>query len=79
MGLEGYHDLLKDLLNAVGGPVASDLLLSSVILADGGTIGDNPGFYEPGDLPPGFSNTKYGPPNIFHQMKWLYFFKYILD
>ena len=77
--LEGYHGLLIDLLKAVGGPVASDILISSVILADGGTIGDNPGYYEPGDLPPGFSNTKYGLPNIFHQMKWLYFMKYILD
>jgi len=69
--LEGYHDLLRDLLNAVGGPVASDMLLSSVILADGGTIGDNPGFYEPGDLP-------HGPPNILHQMKLFYFINYIL-
>lgn len=79
LGLKGYENLLEALLRAWGGPVPQDVLLSSVILADGGTIGDNPGYYEPGDLPPGFSNTKYGPPNIFHQMKWLYFMKYIID
>jgi hypothetical protein len=79
LALEGYQNLLEAILRAWGGPVPQDVLLSSVILADGGTIGDNPGYYEPGDLPPGFSNTKYGPPNIFHQMKWLYFMKYIVD
>ena len=75
LALEGYQTLLEALLRAWGGPVPQDVLLSSVILADGGSIGDNPGYYEPF----GFSNTKYGPPNIFHQMKWLYFMKYIVD
>lgn len=79
LALEGYQTLLEDILRAWGGPVPQDVLLSSVILADGGTIGDNPGYYEPFDVVPGFSKTEYGRPNIFHQMKWLYFMKYILD
>ena len=75
LALEGYQNLLEAILRAWGGPVPQDALLSSVILADGGTIGDNPGLYEPF----GFAYTKYGQPNIFHQMKWLYLMKYIVD
>ena len=72
LGLKDYQGLLRDLLSAVGGPVASDILLSAVILSDGGSIGDNMGFYEPNDLAQVFLNAKYDPPNIFHQMKYLY-------
>lgn len=80
LGLKYNHGLLQDLLSSVKiGAVASDLLLSSVILVDGGSIGDNPGFYEPYDLSQLFSNIKYGPPNIFHLMKWLYLMRYIFD
>lgn len=70
LALEGYQDLLEGLLSAWGGPVPQDVLLSAVILGNGGSIGDNPGFYEPGHLPQVFSNTKYDPPNILHQMKY---------
>ena len=72
IGLKDYQGLLRDLLNAVGGPVASDILLSAVILSDGGSIGDNLGFYEPNDLSQVLLHAKYDPPNIFHQMKYLY-------
>ena len=79
LALEGYHDLLEALLSAWGGPVPQDALLSAVILADGGPIGNNPGYYEPEDLQTYFSNANSDQPNILHQMKWLYFMKYIVD
>ncbi len=72
LGLKDYQGLLRDLLGAVGGPVASDILLSAVILSDGGSIGDNLGFYEPNDLSQVLFHAKHDPPNIFHQMKYLY-------
>jgi hypothetical protein len=80
LGLKDYHALLANLLVAVDGPVASDMLLSAVILSDGGNIGGNPGFYEFGGSKTGpvYSNTERGPPNILHEMKWLYFMKYFL-
>jgi hypothetical protein len=82
LGLEGYHALLRDLLKATAGAVPSDILLSSVILADGGTVGDNPGYYDPGDLLPVTNRRSYrtyGRPNVLHHMKWLYFMRYLLD
>lgn len=79
LALDGYHDLLEAILSAWGGPVPQDVLLSAVILGNGGSIGDNPGLYESGPLPSVVSNRQYGTPNILHNMKYLYFMKYILD
>lgn len=72
LGLKNDHGLLQDLLNSdvKNGVVASDILLSAVILCDGGSIGDNLGFHEAFDL-------KYSQSNIFHGMKWLYLIRYI--
>ena len=58
-----YRPLIADLLAAFS-PIASDELLSAVILQDGGTIGYYTGFYEHlvGD----------GPMRTQHQMKWFY-------
>jgi hypothetical protein len=79
LGLRDNHDLLASLLLAVGGPVASDVLLSAVILSDGGTIGGNPGFYEFFTYTgPVYSNPESGPPNILHEMKMLYWMRNIL-
>jgi hypothetical protein len=79
LGLKDYHDLLTDLLLVTNGLVASDMLLSTIILVDGGTIGGNPGFYEFGsNTGPVFSNEDHGSVNILHEMKWLYFMKYLL-
>lgn len=79
LALEGYQNVLEAILRAWGGPVPQDVMLSSVILADGGTIGDNPGYYEPEDFKKYLSNANSDQPNILHQMKHLYFMKYILD
>jgi len=79
LALEGYQNLLENILRAWGGPVPQDVLLSSVILADGGTIGDNPGYYEPfyNDLQKYLSNGD--QPNILHKMKPLYYMTYFLQ
>lgn len=57
------HQLITRLL-AVYSPIASDELLSAVILHDGGTIGPYPGFYE--------TFKTGGTVKTEHQMKWLY-------
>lgn len=74
LGLKNYHGLLQDLLNSdvKNGAVASDMLLSAVILGDGGNIGDNPGFYDFFDL----FYVNYGQINILHNMKCLYLIQY---
>ena len=78
LGLRNYHGFLRALLIAARGIVPSDLLLSALILGDGGTIGDNPGYYEYGGVfRPVAATAHYGPLNILHQMKWLYFMRYI--
>ena len=49
--------------------VASDLLISAVILRDGGSIGWYKGYYD-------FVVVGYGIPKIMHHMKMFYFMKY---
>lgn len=55
---------LVTLLLAAHSPIASDELLSAVVLRDGGTIGYYPGYYE--------KLHGSGPIRTEHQMKWLY-------
>ena len=63
LSVSRYRSMVLDLLAAYA-PIASDELLSAVILQDGGTIGYYTGFYEHlvGD---GSIKTQ-------HQMKWFY-------
>ena len=57
------HQLITDLL-AAHSPIASDELLSAVVLVDGGTIGYYAGYYE--------KLQGVGHFKTQHQMKWLY-------
>jgi hypothetical protein len=59
---------LQDMM-ARGGDIASDLLISSVILQYGGTIGPYSGYYD-------FVVVGHGIPKTIHKMKILYFLKY---
>jgi hypothetical protein len=58
--------LLADL--TAGGYIASDMIISAVILQDGGTIGRYKGYYD-------FVVIGSGIPKTFHWMKCLYFLK----
>jgi hypothetical protein len=62
------RSFIKDLI--MGGELASDLLLSAVILWDGGDIGWYSGYYD-------FVVVGFGYPRTFHHMKWLYFLRYV--
>jgi hypothetical protein len=59
---------MQDMM-ARGGVIASDLLISSLILQKGGTIGPYSGYYD-------FVVVGYGVPKTIHKMKILYFLNY---
>ena len=60
--------LIRDMLLAENGNLASDMILSALVLQNGGTIGEYPGYYEwEGRSTAGGENTK-----TWHRMKWLY-------
>ena len=69
--------LITGLLD-LGIPVASDVLLCALILQNGGSIGEYQGFYEYGGLMAPVLKTKSGNGvKTLHQMKWLYFLRYV--
>ena len=57
-------------MTARGGDIASDLLLSSVILWDGGAVGPYHGFYD-------FVVVGHGLPKTVHHMKLLYVLRHV--